>query len=113
MADFPNIKAPGFPIRSKRIKERDMTESQAGYIQTATKFTRSRMLFELVWSGTGALTKEDFDKLDVHFDETNGAFNWIHPYNGKSYTVVYLMNELEFEDIGDTLFEGKIVIGER
>jgi len=88
MADFPSIKAPDLDLFGEQpVKEKVRTPMEAGYVQSRSRYSGSRRVFEIGWE---FLPAADYEVLVAFFDSIGGAaFNWTHPTTGITYTVIF------------------------
>lgn len=90
MADWPEIKEPT-SLQERLKKGQLIADFEAGYVQSTAKWTRSRKIFEMTWSG---MTDSDKETLESFFDSSLGsAFTWTHPLSGQTYTVMFAYDE--------------------
>jgi len=91
MATWPNIENPS-SLNERTVKAQIKSDFEAGYVQSRTKWTRSRKIFELSWDNMDAADKSTLE--DFFENNIGGTFTWTHPLTSTSYTVRFKENEL-------------------
>lgn len=72
------------------------SDFEAGYVQSRSKWTRSRKKFTLNWSS--GLPSGEKNTLEDFFDNNLGDnFDWTNPLNGETYTVIFSDDNINFE----------------
>ncbi len=88
MADYPTLTVyPSAPIVETKEDPAIKTESEAGYVHTRLRYSRSRRNFKVPYEN---MSNADKVILDAFCDTVHGSvtsFNWVHPLTGVTYVV--------------------------
>lgn len=83
---WPTIIAPS-SIEEKDYTPQIKTESEANYVQSRRRGTRSRMLFKLTWE---SMSTTDYELLKAAVRTDMGStFSWTHPLTSTVYECRY------------------------
>jgi hypothetical protein len=92
-----NIEPPDYPLGVTSIASTIRSESEAGYVITRPRYTRTRKRWSLKWA---MMSASDYTSLETFFNETTiggaNSFTWDHPITGTIYTVRFAEDELSF-----------------
>lgn len=94
MADYPTLTVNcSFPLDEEIEDATVRSSSEAGYVHTRPRYTRSRKTFKVVYrclSNTDKTTLESFVNTTARQGST--AFNWTHPLTNSVYSVRFAEN---------------------
>jgi hypothetical protein len=98
MAVYPVTPKPFMDSVFETRKEAIQTESEAAYIMSRPRCTRSKELFTLNYRG---LTLEQFQSLRTFFLENQGKnFTFLSPFDGIIYSTTFNMDSIKPTRVG-------------
>ena len=96
MATWPTIEEPTHIFR-RTHKAQLKASFEAGYVQSAARDTRARLIVEMEWE---VLPGSDLATLEMFFaDNQGGTFTWTDPTTETSHTMRFAGDTIEADHV--------------
>lgn len=110
MTSWPSIQTPS-SLKETPQKGQIRSNFEDGYVQSRSKWTRSRKVFNLQWN---AMSNSDKETLVTFFENNLGStFTWTHPVSSTNYTVRFKDDEVEFDYVSINYWKVQLTLEEQ